>query len=341
MSEPPSTTVYSSRAANPPAGSTLVRWEGGHIPVAELIQPPASNPEYELALWVESGSKRVLGVRFVRSGTGAEAVMELLRETMERPMDIRAAQPSELLVTDAALAVEIRERAAPQGVRVRVVDACESWSEVVREFGAFLAAHWPGRSYLSGKDVTPECIDAFFRAATTFYRRAPWRILGESPIELRLADRAAPLYAVVLGSDRSLQGMTLFLSEMPQAGSEGTDAHPMRTEDTVAITFDREDSIPPLMLEERRAHRWSLAGPAAFPLPYRRLADGTMREPDADEFALLTVALHAVAEFVNRHSRPPATGQCLVEAVPVPGVAGGSIARLIFPAEPAGSGHAE
>jgi hypothetical protein len=341
MSDTPPPPVRRAPSVPPPAGPSLVRWEGGHIPVAALMHPPLADPDYELALWVESGSERVLGARFVPRGTGAEAAAELVRETVERSVDIPAGTPSELLVTDAALAGEIRGRLTRDGVRVRVVEACQSWEVVVREFGAFLAAHWPGRSYLSGREVTPECIDGFFRAASAFYRQAPWKVLGETPIEVRLADRAEPLYAVVLGSERSLQGLTLYLSERPQPASDGVDAHPVRTEDTVAITFDREDSIPPLMLEERRAHRWALAGPAAFPLPYRRLADGTMREPDAEEFALLTVALRAVAEFAERRSRPSRSGRSEVEAVPVPGTAGGSIVRLTLPADSPGHGSAD
>jgi hypothetical protein len=84
----------------------------------------------------------------------------------------------------------------------------------------------------------------------------------------------------------------------------------MRSRGTVAVTFDREDAVPPPMLEERRVHRWPLAGPAAFPLPYRQLSDGTMCEPDADELGLLTMSLYALAELASRqrsagHDRKP------------------------------------
>jgi hypothetical protein len=105
------------------------------------------------------------------------------------------------------------------------------------------------------------------------------------------------------------------------------------------VTFDREDGIPPPMIEERRSYRWPLAGPAAFPLPYRQLADGTMCEPDAEELGLLSLALHAVAELAERCPSAPRNGQQIVEAVQVPGASGDSIARLTFPAEPAENDH--
>jgi hypothetical protein len=301
--------------------------------VAELVQAAPDDLGYRLVLWVESGSERVVGVRFARRGTDVEVMEELLHDAMRRPATGAPSAPAEVLVTDAALAAELRARVEPLGISVRGAAECQSWRAVVVEFGAFLAAHWPGRSYLDGDEITPADVERFFRAAAAFYRRAPWEVLEELPAELRLADRSEPLYAVALGRDHMVHGLTLFLSAASLRNRLRRDPHPMRSRGTVAVTFDREDGVPPPMLEERRTYRWPLAGPAAFPLPYRQLADGTMREPDAQELNLLSLALHALTELVERHPVPRVNGRAIVEAVQVPGAAGDSIARVTFPAE--------
>lgn len=334
MSEqPPSTPRRRSKSRDSSASSSLVRWEGGSIPVGQLVQPATRDPGYELVLWVESGSDRVVGARFARREMLAGVAGDLLQDAIGRPSSGAPVKPAEVLVSDRALARELRKRVEALGIRVSVVPECRSWKAVVREFGAFLAAHWPGRSYLAGEGVTEEGVERLFRAAAVFYQRAPWRVLEESPIELRLAERRRPLYAVVLGSARAVHGLTLYLSGSSLLNRAAAGSHPVRTRNTIAVTFDREDGIPPPMLDERRAHRWPLAGPAAFPLPYRQLADGTMREPDAEELELLALALDAVAEFATRHTSPPRNGQRIVEAVQVQGANGDSIARLTFPAQ--------
>lgn len=331
MSEPTPTP------APPTPGDSLIRWEGGTTPVSRLVRADGNGTEYDLVLWVESGSERVVAVRFARNAPLAEEVAALLRESLERTG--AGGRPAELRVTDAELAERLRAEASQLGIAVRVVPECRSWNEVVREFGAFLAARWPGRSYLVGRGVTPECVEGFFGASAAYYRAAPWRVLDEKPIELRLAERPDPLYAVVLGHEHAVHGLTLYLSGA-SLRQRGAGDHPMRTRGTVAMTFDREDGIPPPMLEERRAHRWPLAGPAAFPLPYRQLTDGTMRDPDAEELSLLTAVLRAVSEFAARHTTLPADGRRIVEAVQLRGIPGDSIARLTFPAEIA-EGEAE
>lgn len=324
----------------PVAARPAICWEGGGISVGRLLHRSGERPEHELVLWVEAETERVLAARFVAPAELPAAAVALLRQAMEQPLTGPPRRPAEVRVREAALAAALREGVGGLGVRVAVADECPAWSAVVREFGAFLAAHWPGRSYFAGEDVTPRLLERFFEAAASFYRRAPWQVLDEEPIELRVAEHDEPLYAVVLGRGRLVHGLTLYYSGAALADHVPPDAHPVRTRDTVAVTFDREDTTPPPMLAERRAHRWPLAGPAAIPLPYRRLADGTMCEPSAADLELLTLALRVVAEFSARCAAAPAR-RPIVEAVQVPDGTGGSIARLTFPAQLPADGGAE
>jgi len=337
MSEPETTSVPPATPPGPRRAS-LVRWEGGCVPVSDLVETSTRGLDHHLVLWVESGSERVVGVRFERGENCVAALARLLVESIERPATGTPSRPAEVLVMDPAIADAIVAAVGEGGPRVRLVEKCAGWNAVVTEFGAFLAAHWPGRSYLDGAAVTAPDVERFFQAAATFYRRAPWDVLEEQPVELRIADREEPLYAIALGRDRMVHGLTVYLSESCFRHRPRRDAHPMRSRGTVAVTFDREDAVPPPMLEERRVHRWPLAGPAAFPLPYRQLADGTMCEPDADELGLLSMSLHALAELASRQRTPGSTGLPVVEAVQIPGPGGDAIARLTFPAPVAADG---
>jgi hypothetical protein len=311
--------------------SRLPRWEVGSTPVESMVQQADGEAGFQLVMWVESGTRRVLAARFVRPSQLRSAAADLLDEARLSPRQGDPRHPGLIVVRDESLIAPLRVRAEQLGIQVSLAERLPDWDRVVGEFGAFLAAHWPGRSYLAGRGVTPARVGFLFDAAAAYYAAAPWRELREVPLELRLAERRRPFYLVVLGQQRMVQGIALHLSRSSARRATVQGAHPGFAGDAIALTFEREDSVPPPMREERRMHRWPLAGPAAFPLPYRRLASGVMREPSALELSYLTLALQAVTEVAARTSGvdPSLTR---VETVQLQSGLGDSIARLIIPA---------
>jgi hypothetical protein len=309
--------------------------------VESMIQRKGDQAGFELIVWVEAVTRRVLAARFVRPSQRPHVISELFAEAMRTPRQGEPRRPSEVRFRDPTLLDPLRACAEPLGIRVALSEQLEDWDGLVGEFGAFLAAHWPGRSYLGGRGVTPASVAFLFEAAAGFYAAAPWRTLPEVPIELHLAERRQPFFLVVMGHDRPVQGLTLHLS---RASAERTTdrSHPGYVGDTIALTFEREDSVPPPMRDEWRQYRWPLAGPAAFPLPYRRMRSGAMREPSAPDLVYLTLALQAVAELRNR-TGGLRISERHVETVQLHGALGDSIARLIIPApfvstDPPGNG---
>jgi hypothetical protein len=309
----------------------LTRWEVGSAPVEAMVHQPGREAGFQLVMWVESGSRHVLAARFVRQGEIRSAAAELLDEATQSPRQGHPRRPGRIIVRDEALLVPLQARAERLGIEVSLADELPDWDRVIGEFGAFLAAHWPGRSYVAGRGVTPASIGYLFDAAGAFYTAAPWRELPEIPLELRLAERSRPFYLVVLGHDHEVQGLALHMTRRSAARATGPGAHPGFAGDAIAMTFEREDSVPPRMRDERRAHRWPLAGPAAFPLPYRRLPSGAMREPSALELTYLTLGLQAVTELVTRDGGSGGL-ESRVETVQLHSGLGDSIARLVIPA---------
>jgi hypothetical protein len=308
-----------------------LRWEIGSIPVESMIQRTSDHAGFELVVWVEAVTRRVLAARFIRPTQRPHVVAELLSEAMFTPRQGEPRRPAELRSRDPSIVDALRSCAEPLGIRVTLTDRLAEWDSLVGEFGAFLAAHWPGRSYLTGRGVTPRSVGFLFEAAAAFYAAAPWRELPEVPIELHLTERRQPFFLVVLGHERPVQGLALHLTRASAERSMGESTHPGYVGDAIALTFEREDSVPPPMRDEWRKHRWPLAGPAAFPLPYRRLRSGTMREPSAPDLAYMTLALQAIAELGKRAGGVNVTER-RVETVQLHGAMGDSIARLVIPA---------
>ena len=60
--------------------------------------------------------------------------------------------------------------------------------------------------------VTPEIVGRFFKAAAAFYRKAPWRLLGdENAIKVECDKfQSGPWYAVVMGQSGITLGLVLY-----------------------------------------------------------------------------------------------------------------------------------
>jgi hypothetical protein len=326
MTEPPPRARPATETDLPPR-----RWEVGSIPVDTMIHRATEQAAFELVVWVEMGTRRVLAARFIRPSQRSHVIPELLLEAIRTPRQGDPRRPAEVRLRDASLAEPLRECAEPLGIRVTVAEELRDWDSLVGEFGAFLAAHWPGRSYFAGRGVTAHTVGCLFESAAAFYAAAPWRELSETPIELRLPDRRRPFFLVVLGHERPVQGLALHLTRASAERSGGPPAHPGYVGDAISLTFEREDSVPHPMRDEWRKHRWPLAGPAAFPLPYRRLRLGEMREPSASDLVYLTLALQAVTELATRPGGLR-IGAHRVETVQLRGPLGDAIARVLIPA---------
>jgi hypothetical protein len=157
--------------------------------------------------------------------------------------------------------------------------------------------------------VTPEQTRDFYRAAANYYRHSPWRSVSESEtIKIGCGQLdSGPWYAVVLGKKGLIKGLMLFDDResrllMGQAQYESI-ADRLQN---IAVHFEDRGQVPPDNLEAVRKHGFEVAGPSAFPHPFRMELGRHFRAPEAWEMELLEACLWVIPDFLKRaQDRPP------------------------------------
>lgn len=151
--------------------------------------------------------------------------------------------------------------------------------------------------------ITPEQTRQFYRAAARFYRHSPWRAVHEQEtIEVRCAQLAGgPWYAVVLGRKGKVTGLLLFddwegRSLMARKGYE-TIAGRLAA---LAVYFEDWRQMKPSEVDAAREHGFEVAGPCAYPYPFRMERGRRFRAPLAWELELLEACLDLVPDFLKR-----------------------------------------
>jgi hypothetical protein len=338
-------TRASSKSRTASAGEDLEQlpqqnetWQGGAARITEIagVPPEMASPgaDLSLVLWAEEGSGFVVAGNMVEPDALPDAVAELLLHAMRTPMAGAPRRPRAVVLRSQEQAAAVREWLGAAGIQIRVEAELPLWDAVVRDFAETIAAAAPEASYLEGENVTPEQVGDFFRAAADYYQAAPWQVVEDQPFELRLPHREEPVYATVMGSGGMEYGLAVHFSAEAVAAIFDETRTPHEFPDALAVTFDREDELPDRMREERRRHRWKVAGPAAFPIPMRSLPPAHIRDADAGEIEVLTIALDAIRDFTSRH-RDRLIGWDTVEDVVE--VAGVGPVHVVFPARITGT----
>ncbi len=159
-----------------------------------------------------------------------------------------------------------------------------------------------------------------FRSCVAFYNAKPWKVLGETDAVRINVDIEAPVFAYVSGGETgtapgvSLVSAYTTAQELEIANEElaiaardleiaDDDLERMRnviafSGARLSMTFVPEHEAPQWMRDLRRANKWPLASPSAFPTCVATEEDGTMRELHDDELRTLSVAISVMAMFV-------------------------------------------
>ncbi|MBI4546021.1 MAG: hypothetical protein HY703_12545 [Gemmatimonadetes bacterium] len=290
-------------------------WEGDAVPLGDLVPGVPPEVDVRVLVWCEVGTEQLLATGMVGPDQLPGAFVDLFFQAMREPMHGPPRRPRTLRLVDPLLAAAVKARTEGLELDVVQVDQLETAGRQARGLGLYLAVRHPARSYVQGGRVDPGVVARFFEAAAAYYRAAPWRALVERQVlRLELEDGEEPVYATVMGASQEVYGLVLYLSGGPAALF--TEGAPI---DVLGLTFESERDAPLRMLEERRLHRWRVAGPSAFPLAVRRTAEQEAGDANAAELELLTAALRACARFANRHRRALRRSQAVAERVELPG----------------------
>jgi len=320
-----------------------VRWEGGTVDLAALVElPPLAGPAQRAVLWVEAETRDIVGVGLAAAEEAPGSLAALLLNAIRQPEIGKPRRPAVVTVRDGSLEAPVRAVADPLGIQVTVDPELDALDDVVAELGNFLRARAPGRTYLAEPGVSAQTVHRMFVAARRFYASAPWHVLADDePFELEIPGRPEPAFAVVLGAAGETYGLAIhFREEELAAVYRGTAGRRPPLQDVLALSFDPEDTVPPEMRQERRLYRWPLAGPVAFPVVYRSLATDELRGPNGAELELLTGVLDALSGLFENRRGELERRERIHEAVPWP-PGTGPIAptrgplRLVDPERPA------
>jgi hypothetical protein len=154
--------------------------------------------------------------------------------------------------------------------------------------------------------IKPEQVAGLYGAAAGFYQRAPWRKLGYETAITVECDKfeSSPWYAVVMGQSGLEFGVSLYedLNILRKMWS-GRITEEENARETVALTllYGDETGISVHDLGAARKHGWDVAGPAAYPLIFRKERGMTIRPPLAWELELMEGCLRAIPAFIARH----------------------------------------
>jgi len=151
--------------------------------------------------------------------------------------------------------------------------------------------------------VTLEQTRDFHRAAAHFYRQSPWRSVAESEtIKVECSQLAGgPWYAVVLGKKSPLRGLILFDEWQSRwlMGRDDYEAIAARLRN-IGVHFENRGEVSPDAAEAVRQHGFEVAGPSAYPHPFRMEFGRRFRSPVAWELELLEACLWTIPDFLKR-----------------------------------------
>ena len=124
----------------------------------------------------------------------------------------------------------------------------------------------------------------FYQAAAGYYRRAPWRKLGDETAIKVECDRfeSGPWYAVVMGQAGITYGLALYdnLKTLKRLWTKKmSDEEGARSMQVFSVMFDDKTGINTADLDACETYGWEVAGPEAYPAIFRKERGMTMRPP--------------------------------------------------------------
>jgi tetratricopeptide (TPR) repeat protein len=240
---------------------------------------------------------------------------DVLVGAMQHPAAGEAHRPTDLQVRPGEPWESLRPHVEEVGVTLTAEERLDHFETVFADMTEHLGGkREPGLLDVPG--VQPEQVAAFYEAAATFFRRAPWKKVGyEAAIKVE-CDRfhGGPWYAVLMGQSGLTNGLALYedletLRRMFEGGRWRANDDEQNARQTVAtsVTFGEEWTVPTADLDAARRYGWPVARPDAWPEVIHKERGLSVRPPLAWELELVEGCLRAVPDFVDRRKKDDPT----------------------------------
>ena len=288
-----------------------------------------------IAMWVTEDDEKVVPWVVMVGSRSSGLVMQSTVLTREPGAEelwdsiVKAIERSDTGGPQRPAAIEVRPDPRWDQLRPSLDDVeielreCE-WLEVLDEMLEDLAKHLlkdqpPG--LLGMPRVTPRIVGSLFRAAADFYRKAPWRVVGDGyavRVECRRFD-SGPWSAVIMGQAGLTLGLALYDSvdqlRALWASDPDQERDLMRQVASLALTFERQSQAYPRDTHAAAQYEWEVVDSEAFPTVFRKEPGLSMRPPLSWELVLLEGCLRAIPAFLSRY--PPGDAARSEMTVPV------------------------
>jgi len=269
--------------------------------------------------WVESDGERVLPwvVLVVNRDSGLVVTTKLvteepttdllwdeLAEAIRRPSKAQPYRPTRIQVEPNVRWNELRPHLGEIGIELETTRELELLDVTFEDLKQYMTEdEAPG--LLDMPRVTPEIVGRFFKASADFYRKAPWRLLGdENAIKVECDKfQSGPWYAVIMGQSGITLGLVLYEDlDVLKAlwAKDFPDRESARRSVALAVTFDSKLNLNAKDFDAVQRYGWDVAGPEAYPLVYRKEPGMTIRSPLSWELVLLEGCLQAIPDFTSQ-----------------------------------------
>ena len=242
----------------------------------------------------------------------------LLARAIQRPSVDQPHRPAQIEVRPDPRWDELGPHLEGIGIDLQATEELDLLDDLFQDLTQHLLKDDPP-GLLDMPRVTPQLVAHFFQAAAEYYRRAPWRSLGdEQAIQVQCPRfQSGPWYAVVMGRSGVTLGLALYedLALLRRLWSgRFDDQETARRTIALAVTFDPEANVYPKDVDDAKRHGWEVANPEAFPTVYRKEPGMALRPPLSWELVLLEACLRAVPAFLARYK----PGQTVESRMTVP-----------------------
>lgn len=297
------------------ARTTRGEWVGGSVRLPETITEDGADAfSPEAFVWLNPDGF-VLGTTLFRPQEMPTGVVDLFRETTQRPAVGLPHVPARVRVACGEIAETLRRALAPE---VEVV--CAPTPEL-EEVATSMRAHYSDRPPARDPRLVPslvgrlplERVAAMFAAAASLFRAQPWNVIPEEVgifalevPELNLSDAVVS----VMGGTGERRGLLVFETrrdftwylesalDMIESNAEKLD----RVGRHVFLDFFSGPEVSPEARSEIAEHGWQVASPQAYPSFGAADEDGVLRPASERELAILEVVTRAVTSMLERSS---------------------------------------
>ncbi len=272
-------------------------------------------PYVVLVLSAEEGTVRASEI--TPAPPMASKVWDTLANAMRRPVaeSGQPGVPQRIVIPDSALAEAILPFLADARLEMEVYEQPlpDEVNEIIRDLENHLRGDEPENPALvSVPGVTPELLGGFYAAAADYYRAAPWIHLNNyQVIALRYPADGEYHYAMSMGQGGIEYGLAKYLrwedvvrqfteDDRPTEMLPPGGLHSLFYGDITQVPFDDLEAI--------EQHKWDIAAPEAYPIPFVVLSPGHARRPSREELLWYEATLRAIPLLVRDHLKPNGRG---------------------------------